>query len=122
MLLGLRRKPRYDGFLITVFGAWYGCQRILEDFLREDRHLLPGLTGSQITSIIVVLLCLWHLLFVRHTPRWGRWDERRLETEESAESDEPEQPDEAQEPQEPHGEGTPQLPTSVIHESPENEE
>ena len=76
-LLWLRKnRPRYDGFLISVFGAWYGCQRILEDFLREDKHFLPGLTGSQVTSIIVVLLCLWHLIFVRRTPRWGRWNER----------------------------------------------
>jgi phosphatidylglycerol:prolipoprotein diacylglycerol transferase len=74
-LLYLRKKERYDGFLITVFGAWYGVERIIEDFLREDkRHF--GLTGSQMTSIIVVALCVWHLAFVRRTPRWGRWDER----------------------------------------------
>jgi phosphatidylglycerol:prolipoprotein diacylglycerol transferase len=73
-LLYLRRRPRYDGFLITVFGAWYGVQRIIEDFLREDtRHF--GLTGSQITAIITVLVCLWHLSTVRKTPKWGRWDE-----------------------------------------------
>jgi phosphatidylglycerol:prolipoprotein diacylglycerol transferase len=75
-LLRLRRSPHYDGFLIMVFGAWYGCQRILEDFLREDKHVLGlGLTGSQVTAIITVLVCLWHLGFVRRTPRWGRWDE-----------------------------------------------
>ncbi len=73
-LLRLRRKPRYDGFLILVFGVWYGAMRILEDFLREDvRHL--GLTGSQWTSIVVVLLCGWALLFYRRTPRFGRWDQ-----------------------------------------------
>src|SRR4051812_1581294 len=78
VLLWLRsRKDRYPAFLITVFGAWYGCQRILEDFLREDKHILgTGLTGSQITAIITVVVCLWHLIFVRKTPRWGRWDER----------------------------------------------
>ena len=80
VLLWLRRnKPRYDGFLITLFGAWYGCQRILEDFLREDKHIIGtaahGLTGSQVTSIITVLVCVWHMVFVRRTPRWGRWDE-----------------------------------------------
>jgi phosphatidylglycerol:prolipoprotein diacylglycerol transferase len=73
-LLWLRRKPRYDGFLITVFGAWYGVQRVIEDFLREDtRHF--GLTGSQITAILTVLLCLWHLTMVRRTPKWGQWDD-----------------------------------------------
>jgi prolipoprotein diacylglyceryltransferase len=72
-LLRLRKTERYDGFLITVFGAWYGVQRIIEDFLREDtRHF--GLTGSQITAILTVLLCLWHLSMVRRTPKWGRWD------------------------------------------------
>jgi prolipoprotein diacylglyceryltransferase len=73
-LLRLRRTPRYDGYLITLFGAWYGVQRIIEDFLRDDLRRF-GLTGSQITAIITVLLCLWHLTFVRRTPRWGQWDE-----------------------------------------------
>jgi phosphatidylglycerol:prolipoprotein diacylglycerol transferase len=73
-LLLLRRRPRYDGFLITVFGVWYGGQRMVEDFLREDvRHL--GLTGSQLTAVAVMAICLWHLVFVRRTPRWGRWGE-----------------------------------------------
>ena len=80
-LLALRRTPRYDGFLITVFGVWYGMQRVIEDFLREDvKHDIFGvrLTGSQITAIITMVLCLWHLATVRRTPRWGRWDERGL--------------------------------------------
>lgn len=73
ILLRLRRSPRYDGFLITVFGAWYGMQRVIEDFLREDvRHF--GLTGSQMTAIVTIAVCVWHLAFVRRTPRWGRWD------------------------------------------------
>src|SRR5205823_6680216 len=81
VLLWLRRhRPRYDGFLIMLFAAWYGCQRIIEDFLREDKHLVGhpppgvGLTGSQVTAIITVVVCLGHLLFIRHTPRWGNWD------------------------------------------------
>jgi len=74
-LLWLRRRVRYDGFLITVFAAWYAVQRIIEDFLREDvRHF--GMTGSQWTSVVTVLVCLAHIAFVRRTPRWGRWDER----------------------------------------------
>ena len=68
-----RRRERYDGFLITVFGAWYGSMRIVEDFLREDvRHF--GLTGSQWTSVVTVAVCLYALVFLRRTPRWGRWD------------------------------------------------
>jgi phosphatidylglycerol:prolipoprotein diacylglycerol transferase len=73
-LLWLRRTPRYDGFLLMVFGVWYGGQRILEDFLREDvRHL--GLTGSQWTAVATILVCLFGLAFVRRTPKWGQWDE-----------------------------------------------
>ena len=74
-LLRLRRKQRFDGFLIMVFGAWYGTQRIIEDFLREDTRRL-GLTGSQITAIVTVAVCLAWLLVIRRTPRFGRWDER----------------------------------------------
>jgi phosphatidylglycerol:prolipoprotein diacylglycerol transferase len=90
VLLWLRRhKPRYDGFLIMLFAAWYGCQRILEDFLREDKHIIGtaarGLTGSQVTSIIFVLVCVFHMVFVRKTPRWGRWDQRVVAPETEAE-------------------------------------
>jgi phosphatidylglycerol:prolipoprotein diacylglycerol transferase len=74
VLLLVRRKPRYDGFLITLFGFWYGVQRVIEDFLREDVRRF-GLTGSQITAIVVIAICLWHLTTVRRTPRWGRWNE-----------------------------------------------
>jgi len=73
VLLRLRRKPRYDGFLILVFAVWYGAMRIVEDFLREDvRHF--GLTGSQWSSIVLVAVCLWALAFYRRTPRFGQWD------------------------------------------------
>lgn len=75
VLLWLRRTPRFDGFLIMVFGAWYGSQRIVEDFLREDVRRL-GLTGSQMTALATVTITLGWLAFVRRTPRWGRWDER----------------------------------------------
>jgi phosphatidylglycerol:prolipoprotein diacylglycerol transferase len=74
VLLWLRRRLRYDGFLITVFGAWYGAMRIVEDFLREDtRHF--GLTGSQWSAAVTVAICLYALGLVRRTPRWGRWDD-----------------------------------------------
>ena len=73
-LLRLRRKPRYDGFLILVFAVWYGAMRIVEDFLREDvRHF--GLTGSQWSSIVLVAVCLALLTLYRRTPRIGRWDQ-----------------------------------------------
>ena len=73
-LLRLRRKPRYDGFLILVFAVWYGAMRIVEDFLREDvRHF--GLTGSQWSSIVLVAVCIALLTLYRRTPRVGRWDQ-----------------------------------------------
>ena len=74
LLLVLRRKPRYDGFLIMVFGAVYGAQRLFEDFLRDDVRRF-GLTGSQITAIVLIIVCGGWLLFGRRTPGWGRWDE-----------------------------------------------
>ena len=76
VLLRLRRRERWHGALIMTFGAWYGVQRIVEDFLREDVRRL-GLTGSQMTAIVTVAVCGWWLAAVRRTPRWGRWDEGR---------------------------------------------
>jgi phosphatidylglycerol---prolipoprotein diacylglyceryl transferase len=75
ILLRLRRKVHFDGFLIAVFGLGYGLCRVLEDFLREDVRRL-GLTASQWTAIATVLVCLYSLFVRRQTPRWGRWDER----------------------------------------------
>jgi phosphatidylglycerol:prolipoprotein diacylglycerol transferase len=89
-LLLLRRRPRYDGFLITVFGAWYGVQRVIEDFLRQDtRHLGDTLTGSQITAIVTIVVCVWHLAFVRRTPRWGHWEPEPVEPIDPADADDP---------------------------------
>jgi len=74
VLLQLRRKVHFDGFLILVFGLGYGLARILEDFLREDVRRF-GLTGSQWTATATVILCLFTLFILRRTPRWGHWDE-----------------------------------------------
>lgn len=76
VLLRLRRTPRFDGFLVMVFGAWYGAQRIVEDLLREDVRRL-GLTGSQMTALATVAVCAAWIAFVRRTPTWGRWDDER---------------------------------------------
>jgi phosphatidylglycerol:prolipoprotein diacylglycerol transferase len=75
VLLRLRKRSHYEGFLAMVFVAWYACNRILEDFLREDlRHF--GLTGSQWWALTMLTLSLYGLIVLRRTPRWGRWDER----------------------------------------------
>jgi phosphatidylglycerol:prolipoprotein diacylglycerol transferase len=71
LLLWLRPKARYDGFLILVFGACYGVARFIEDFFRIDETHGTGLTGSQWTAIATTLVCTAWLLAVRRTPRWG---------------------------------------------------
>ncbi len=68
VLLWLRRTPRYAGFLTLVFGAWYGAGRIVEDFFRVDVTHGTGLTGSQWTALVVVLICLYRLVILRHPP------------------------------------------------------
>lgn len=73
VLLLLRRKVRWDGFLITFFAAWYGVGRIIEDFLREDLRRF-GLTGSQWTALATLTISVGWLLFARRTPKWGRWE------------------------------------------------
>ncbi len=74
LLLRLRRSaPRYDGFLILVFGALYGVARVIEDFFRIDETHGTGLTGSQWTAIATVAVCAFWLAFVRRTPGWGHW-------------------------------------------------
>ena len=72
-LVLLRRRPRFDGFLILVFAAGYSVARLIEDFLREDVRRF-GLTGSQWSAVATLSVCLFTLLVLRRTPRWGRWD------------------------------------------------
>jgi phosphatidylglycerol:prolipoprotein diacylglycerol transferase len=68
LLLWLRRRPRYDGFLILTFGAIYGLGRIAEDFFRVDVTHGTGLTGSQWTALVTVLACAYVLVIRRRTP------------------------------------------------------
>jgi phosphatidylglycerol:prolipoprotein diacylglycerol transferase len=77
VLLRLRRSQRWDGFLICMFTAWYGIARIIEDFMRIDETHGTGLTGSQWTSVVAVLLSVTWLVFGRRTPGWGQWDDAR---------------------------------------------
>jgi len=68
VLLWLRRRPRYAGFLSLVAGAWYGTGRIVEDFFRVDVTHGTGLTGSQWAALAVLLVCLWSLVVLRRPP------------------------------------------------------
>jgi phosphatidylglycerol:prolipoprotein diacylglycerol transferase len=75
-LLWLRKKVRWDGYLIMVFGVFYGFNRFVEDWFRIDVTHGLGLTGSQWTALLVMVVCGAWLLFVHRTPGWGRWNER----------------------------------------------
>ena len=68
VLLRLRRRPRYDGFLTLCFGAWYGAGRLAEDFFRVDETHGTGLTGSQWTALVILSLCVYALVVRRDTP------------------------------------------------------
>ncbi|HZQ84424.1 MAG TPA: prolipoprotein diacylglyceryl transferase [Acidimicrobiales bacterium] len=90
-LLWLRRKHRYDGFLLFVFATWYGVGRLIEDFLREDvRHF--GMTGSQWTAAATMAICLFMLVFRRRTPRWGRWETSPEASGDTAREEQPLEP------------------------------
>lgn len=68
LLLWLRRKPRWDGYLIIVFAAWYGYGRFVQDFFRIDVTHGTGLTGSQWSAVFTATVALVWLLWKRRTP------------------------------------------------------
>jgi phosphatidylglycerol:prolipoprotein diacylglycerol transferase len=72
VLLWLGKRVRNPGFLTIFFTVWYGTMRMITDFMRVDRRYL-GLTGSQITSLLVGVTCLYLLARYRGAPpRWAR--------------------------------------------------
>lgn len=68
-LLMLRRRKRWDGFLIIFAAGWYGGGRFIEDFYRIDDTVLLGLSGSQLTALTLVTASTAWLAFVRRTPK-----------------------------------------------------
>lgn len=72
----LSRRPRREGIMIMSFAIIYGAGRVMTDFLRVDKTYFgsskpggfEGLTGSQITAIAVILLCLFTLWRFRRKP------------------------------------------------------
>jgi phosphatidylglycerol:prolipoprotein diacylglycerol transferase len=68
-LLILRRRKRWDGFLIILAAAWYGAGRFIEDFYRIDDTVAVGLSGSQLTALTLVTVATAWLVLVRRTPR-----------------------------------------------------
>lgn len=80
VLLRLRRREHWDGFLICTFAVMYGLNRFIEDWFRVDETHGLGLTGSQWTAVAAVIVCGAWLAFGRRTPRWGRWNEAAVAT------------------------------------------
>jgi phosphatidylglycerol:prolipoprotein diacylglycerol transferase len=69
ILMFLARRPRNRGFLFLSWASLYAVGRIGTDFLRVDKTWLGlGLTGSQLTSITVLLICLYFLVRHRGVP------------------------------------------------------
>ena len=64
------REPRREGVATLVFAVWYGCARLLEDFLRIDKRFGP-LTGSQWTALTVVIVSILVLALWAITKRPG---------------------------------------------------
>ena len=79
------REPRREGTATLAFAVWYGCARLLEDFLRIDKRFGP-LTGSQWTALTVVVVSLVLLIARAVTKRPGpttpgRAQEREVSSE-----------------------------------------
>ncbi len=74
LLVQLRKRAHYDGFLILVFGFFYGLNRFIEDWFRVDVTHGLGLTGSQWTALVTMVVCGAWLIFGKRTPGWGRWN------------------------------------------------
>lgn len=70
VLVILKRRDHYPGFLACVFGFWYGIGRVVEDFLRVDKRIF-GLTGSQWTALVVLIYTAYVLFIRRRSPGWG---------------------------------------------------
>jgi prolipoprotein diacylglyceryl transferase len=70
LLWRIQKTPRRLGVLTLTFGLWYGCMRLLEDSLRIDKRFGP-FTGSQWTSLVVVVICATTLI------AWGVGARRR---------------------------------------------
>jgi phosphatidylglycerol:prolipoprotein diacylglycerol transferase len=64
------REPRREGTATLAFAIWYGCARLLEDFLRIDKRFGP-LTGSQWTALTVVVVSVALLTLRATTKRPG---------------------------------------------------
>ena len=67
VLLWVGRKARTQGLLALIFTVWYASTRLLTDFLRVDERFF-GLTGSQLMSAAVGVVCVYLLVRYRGAP------------------------------------------------------
>jgi phosphatidylglycerol:prolipoprotein diacylglycerol transferase len=70
LLIYLNLRPRRVGILILTFATWYGIGRIITDFLRVENRFF-GLTGSQWTSVVLVVLSVATLVWFAIRPQTG---------------------------------------------------
>ena len=67
VLLYIGRRVHKAGTLALTFGLWYGGMRIVTDTLRVDKRYF-GLTGSQITALVVMTISAYLLVRYRGAP------------------------------------------------------
>lgn len=63
IFFALNRRPRRDGFFLTLFLLWYGVTRFLLDFVRATDIPMPdaryfGLTPAQYGAIVFICIAL----------------------------------------------------------------
>lgn len=69
VLLRFARRPRAVGSSIALFTLWYAGSRVFTDFLRTDPRRLLGLTGSQLTSIVLIVIVVAYLVLRARSDR-----------------------------------------------------
>lgn len=67
VLLWFARRPRAVGSPIALFTLSYAGSRVFTDFLRTDPVRLFGLTGSQLTSIVLIAIVVTYLIVRRRS-------------------------------------------------------
>ncbi|MEX2587890.1 MAG: prolipoprotein diacylglyceryl transferase family protein [Actinomycetota bacterium] len=69
ILLKVDAKPRAKGYLVALWASLYALGRIATDSVRVDKTWFgTGLTGSQLTAIAVLLICVVALIRLRNRP------------------------------------------------------
>jgi phosphatidylglycerol:prolipoprotein diacylglycerol transferase len=61
VLVRFARSKRASGSVISLFAIWYAAERLVLDFFRTDPQRAFGLTGTQLTSIVLITVILMAL-------------------------------------------------------------